>query len=100
MWVKSLFGEHDCCYRLFILLVISSRFSVGLYKLVFSTINSDSQQPQNILSVVVNGVRWEKVEYRCGTAVACAPVTQPARVRSPVETSFLGAAFFGVFPHL
>ena len=29
-------------------------------------------------------------------AVACAPVTQQARVRSPVGTSFLGE----VFPHL
>ena len=33
-------------------------------------------------------------------AVACAPVTQWARVRSPVGTSFLGEVFFGVFPHL
>ena len=29
--------------------------------------------------------------------VACAPVTQRARVRSPVGTSFLGEVFFGVF---
>ena len=31
--------------------------------------------------------------HRCGTAVACAPVTQRARVRSPVGTSFLGEIF-------
>ena len=30
-----------------------------------------------------------------GQAVACAPVTQRARVRSPVRTSFLGEVFFG-----
>ena len=29
-----------------------------------------------------------------GQAVACAPVTQQARVRSPVGTSFLGEVFF------
>ena len=29
--------------------------------------------------------------------VACAPVTQRARVRSPVGTGFLGEVFFGVF---
>ena len=38
------------------------------------------------------------------TAVAqvlgCALVTQRARVRSPVGTSFLGEVFFGVFSHL
>ena len=32
--------------------------------------------------------------------VACAVVTQRARVRSPVGTGFLGEVFFGVFPHL
>ena len=32
--------------------------------------------------------------------VACALVTQRARVRSPVGTGFLGEVFFGVFPHL
>ena len=32
-----------------------------------------------------------------GQAAACAPVTQRARVRSPVGTSFLGEDFFGVF---
>ena len=32
--------------------------------------------------------------------VACALVTQRARVRSPVGTSFLGEVFLGVFPHL
>ena len=31
--------------------------------------------------------------------VACALVTQRARVRSPVGTGFLGEVFFGVFPH-
>ena len=31
-----------------------------------------------------------------GQVVACVPVTQRTRVRSPVGTSFLG----GVFPHL
>ena len=35
-----------------------------------------------------------------GQAVACAPATQRARVRSPVRTSFLGEVCFGVFPHL
>ena len=35
-----------------------------------------------------------------GQAVACAPVTQRARVRSPVGTCFLGKVFFGVFPNL
>ena len=30
-------------------------------------------------------------------AVACAPVTQRARVRSPVGTSFLGEVFSGFF---
>ena len=33
-------------------------------------------------------------------AVACAPVTQRARVQSPVGKSFLSAVFIGVFPHL
>ena len=32
--------------------------------------------------------------------VACALVTQGARVRSPVGTVFQGEVFFGVFPHL
>ena len=32
--------------------------------------------------------------------VACALVTQRARIRSPVGTSFLGEVFLGVFPHL
>ena len=32
-----------------------------------------------------------------GRAVACARVTQQARVRSPVETSFLGEVFWGFF---
>ena len=32
-----------------------------------------------------------------GQAVACAPVTQRARVRSPVGTSFLGGVFSGFF---
>ena len=32
--------------------------------------------------------------------VACALVTQRARVRSSVGTGFLGEVFFGVFPHL
>ena len=32
-----------------------------------------------------------------GQAVACALVTQRARVRSPVGTSFLGEIFSGVF---
>ena len=35
-----------------------------------------------------------------GQAVACATVTQRARVRFPVRTSFLDEVFFGVFPHL
>ena len=35
-----------------------------------------------------------------GQAVACAPVTQRAQVRSPVGTSFLGEFFFGVFAYL
>ena len=35
-----------------------------------------------------------------GQAVACAPVTQRARVRSPVGICFLGEVFIGVFPHL
>ena len=35
-----------------------------------------------------------------GQTAACAPVTQRARVRSPVGTGFLGEVFFGVFPHL
>ena len=33
-------------------------------------------------------------------AVACAPVTQRARVRSLVETSFLGEVFFGILSYL
>ena len=33
-----------------------------------------------------------------GQVVACAPVTQRARVGSPVGTSFLGEVFFGDFP--
>ena len=33
-----------------------------------------------------------------GQAAACAPVTQRARIRSPVGTSFLGEVFFGAFP--
>ena len=32
--------------------------------------------------------------------VACALVTQRARVRSLVGAGFLGEVFFGVFPHL
>ena len=32
--------------------------------------------------------------------VACALVTQRARVRSPVGTSFLGEVFFGFFPYV
>ena len=32
-----------------------------------------------------------------GHAVACAPVRQRARVRSPVGTSFLGEVFSGFF---
>ena len=35
-----------------------------------------------------------------GQVVAYAPVTQRARIRSPVGTSFLGEVFFGVFSHL
>ena len=35
-----------------------------------------------------------------GQAVACASLTQRARVRSPVGTGFLGEVFSGVFPHL
>ena len=35
-----------------------------------------------------------------GQVVACAPVMQRARVRSPVGTSFLGEVFLGVFPRL
>ena len=32
-----------------------------------------------------------------GQAVACMPVMQQARIRSPVGTSFLGEVFSGVF---
>ena len=32
--------------------------------------------------------------------VACAPVTQRARVRTPVGTGFLGEVSFGVFPRM
>ena len=35
-----------------------------------------------------------------GQAVACAPVTQRARVRSPVVTSFLGEVFSGFSSHV
>ena len=35
-----------------------------------------------------------------GQAAAYASVTQRARVRSPVGTSFLGEVFSGVFPYL
>ena len=52
---------------------------------------------------------WTRVnepELKCQSStaveqvVACAFVTQRARVRSLVGTSFLGEVFFGVFPHL
>ena len=39
----------------------------------------------------------EQVSTAVGQAAACAPVTQRARVRSPVGTGFLGEVFFGVF---
>ena len=35
--------------------------------------------------------------HRCGTVVACALVTQRARVLFPVGTSFLGEVFSGFF---
>ena len=48
--------------------------------------------------------RWSPVINKLftavGQAVACAPFTQRARVRSPVGTGFLGEVFFAVFPHL
>ena len=46
--------------------------------------------------ISVNGPWSTAVEQ----VVACALVTQRARVRSPVWTGFLGEVFFGVFPHL
>ena len=46
----------------------------------------------------------ERLKYLGSTAVeqvvALAPVTQRARVRSSVGTSFLGEVCFGVFPYL
>ena len=37
------------------------------------------------------------VSTAVGQAVACAPVTQRARVRAPVGTCFLGEVYFRVF---
>ena len=42
----------------------------------------------------VNGKQWSTVVEQ---AVACAPVTQRVRVRSPVGTSFLGEVLFQGF---
>ena len=39
---------------------------------------------------------FAKLNY-VGQAAACMPVTQQARVRSPVETGFLGEVFSGFF---
>ena len=56
---------------------------------------------QNIIHKnIVNGnlsIENVKKSTAVGQAVACAPVTQRARVRSPVGTGFLGEVFLGFF---
>ena len=47
--------------------------------------------------VLMYSVLVHSLSSAVGQAVACAPVTQLARVRSPVGASFLGEVFSGFF---
>ena len=41
-----------------------------------------------------------KLDHRCSTGVILLPLTQRARVRSPVRSVFLAEVFSGDFPQL
>ena len=71
--------------------VLHSRVELLVYQCCHS---SEVLNLNNSLNIKIIKKKFIAVDQ----AVACAPVKQRARVRSPVGTSFL--SFFGVFPHL
>ena len=70
--------------------VLSNEGSLGLELI------SHHGCPSIVLSDPENFLHWQWVPSPAvGQAAACAPVTQRARVRSPVGTGFLGEVFSG-----
>ena len=116
--VYSVFFKHILIQKLQLVLSIFSSTSVLSLIILFKVFSNCEYNillvsKQNTLSQVgCDDRNWmnlaedrdhdrlSKGSTAVGQVVACTPVMQRARVRSPVGKNFLGEVLFGVFPHL